>query len=94
MPSSLNFENSLKAMKKTILFAVDLNTEETIVSESQKGSNKVIFIERIQCTKNELLFNAVVTLTRITNTPNFDIVIFKTMDKVCQMIYNKHIENK
>ena len=81
-------------MKKTILFAVDLNTEETIVSESQKGSNKVIFIERIQRTKNELLFNAVITLTRITNTPNFDIVIFKTMDKVCQMIYNKHIENK
>lgn len=94
MPSSLNFENSLKGMKKTILFAVDLNTEETIVSESQKGSNKVIFIERIQRTKNELLFNAVITLTRITNTPNFDIVIFKTMDKVCQMIYNKHIENK
>ena len=56
MPSSLNFENSLKGMKKTILFAVDLNTEETIVSESQKGSNKVIFIERIQRTKNELLF--------------------------------------
>jgi hypothetical protein len=45
-------------MKKTILFAVDLNTEETIVSESQKGSNKVIFIERIQCTKNELLFKS------------------------------------
>lgn len=81
-------------MKKTILFAIDLNTEETIVSESQKGSNKVNFIERIQRTKNELLFNAVVTLTRITNSPNFDIAIFKAMDKVCQMIYNKHIENK
>ena len=81
-------------MKKTNLFAIDLITEETIVSESQKGSNKVNFIERIHRNKNELLFEAVVTLTRITNSPNFDIAIFKAMDKVCQMIYNKHIEIK
>ena len=81
-------------MKKTILFATDLNTEETIVSESQKGSNKVYFIERIYRNENELLFDAVVTLTRITNSPNFDIAIFKAMDKVCQMIYNKQVENK
>lgn len=80
-------------MKNTILFAVDINTEETIVSESQKGSNKVNFIERIPRNENELLFNAAVTLTRITNPLNFDIAIFKAMDKVCQMIYNKHIEN-
>lgn len=81
-------------MKKTILFAIDLNTEETVVSESQKGSNKVNAIERIHRSKNESLFDAVVTLTRITNAPNFDIAIFKAMDKVCQMIYNKHIDNK
>ena len=81
-------------MKKTVLFAIDLITEETIVSESQKGSNKVIFIERIHRSKNELLFDAVATLTRITNSPNFDIAIFKAMDKVCEMIYNKHVEIK
>jgi len=81
-------------MKKTILFAIDLNTEETIVSESQKGSNKVNFIERIHRNENELLFDAVVTLTRIANSANFDIAIFKAMDKVCQMIYKKQIENK
>jgi len=81
-------------MKKTILFAIDLNTEETIVSESQKGSNKVNFIERIHRNENELLFDAVVTLTRIVNSTNFDIAIFKAMDKVCQMIYKKQIENK
>ena len=79
-------------MKKTILFATDFNTEETIVSESQKGSNKVNFIERIHRTENELLFDAVATLTKITKSPNFDIAIFKAMDKVCQMIYNKHKE--
>ena len=81
-------------MKRTILFAIDLITEETIVSESQKGSNKVIFIERIHRSKNELLFDAVAILTRITNSPNFDIAIFKAMDKVCEMIYNKHVEIK
>lgn len=81
-------------MKKTILFAIDLKTEEILVSESEKGSNKVNFIERIQRNKNELLFDAVVTLTRIANSADFDIAIFKAMDKVCQMIYSKHIENK
>jgi len=81
-------------MKKIILFAIDLKTEETLVSESEKGNNKVNFIERIRRNENELLFDAVVTLTKITNSANFDIVIFKAMDKVCQMIYSKHIENK
>ncbi|SHG57148.1 hypothetical protein SAMN05444372_107118 [Flavobacterium micromati] len=83
-----------KDMKKTLLFATDLTTEEIIISESQKGSNKVNFIERIHRNENELLFDAVVTLTRITNSPNIDIAIFKAMDKVCQMIYDKQIENK
>lgn len=81
-------------MKKTLLFAIDRNTEETIVSESQKGSNKVNFIERIHRNNNELLFDAVTTLARIASSPNLDIAIFKAMDKVCQMIYNKEIENR
>ena len=77
-------------MKKIILFAIDLNTEETLVSESEKGSNKVNFIERISRNENELLFDAVITLTKITNSTNFDITIFNAMDKVCQLIYNKY----
>ena len=77
-------------MKKTILFAIDFNTEETLVSESEKGSNKVNYIERISRNENELLFDAVVTLTKITNSTNFDITIFNAMDKVCQLIYNKY----
>ena len=76
-------------MKKTILFAIDFNTEETLVSESEKGSNKVNFIERISRNENELLFDAIITLTKITNSTNFDITIFNAMDKVCQLIYNK-----
>jgi hypothetical protein len=80
-------------MKKTYLFAIDQNTEEIIVSASQKGSNKVDFIERIRRNQNELLFDAVVTLTRSTNPANFDIEIFKALDKACQLIYNKHLEN-
>lgn len=77
-------------MKKTILFAIDFNTEETLVSESEKGNNKVNFIERISRNENELLFEAVVTLTKITNPNNFDIAIFNAMDKVCQLIYNNY----
>jgi hypothetical protein len=77
-------------MKKTILFAIDFNTEETLVSESEKGNNKVNFIERISRNENELLYDAVITLTKITNSTNFDITIFNAMDKVCQLIYNKY----
>ena len=76
----------------SFLFAIDPKTEETIVSASQLGSNKIDFIERISRNENEVLFNAVVTLTSITNAPDFDIKIFKAMDKVCQLIYSKHKE--
>jgi hypothetical protein len=80
-------------MNKTVLFAIDLKTEEVIVSESPKGSNKINLIERIGRQENEILYNAVVTLTSISKAPKMDVAIFKAMDKVCQMIYNKR-ENK
>jgi hypothetical protein len=74
------------------LFAIDPKTEETIVSASQPGSKKIDFIERIARNESGVLFNAVVTLTSITNAADFDIKIFKAMDKVCQLIYSKHKE--
>ncbi len=76
-------------MKTDVLFAIDTDTKEVIVSESPKGTNKVNFIERISHSDNEVLYNAVVTLTSITRAPNFDASIFKSMDKVCQMLYSK-----
>lgn len=72
-----------------MLFAIDLKTEEVIVSDSSKGSNKITFIARINRQENILLYQAVVTLTSIANDSNFDITIFKAMDKVCQLIYKK-----
>jgi len=77
-------------MSKSILFAIDQNTEEVIVSDTPKGSNKIMFTERIGRSNNEMLYGAVVTLARISKASNFDIPIFKAMDKVCQMLYNKH----
>jgi hypothetical protein len=79
-------------MNKVFLFAVDLNTEEVIVSDSSKGNNKINFIERIKRSDNDAIYNAVRTLTSITKSTNFDVAIFKSMDKVCQMMYNKHKE--
>lgn len=76
-------------MKKTLLFAIDPNTQETIISETEKGSNKVDFLERIPRASNNLLFDSVVLLTNITRSPNFDPATFKAMDKVCQLIYEK-----
>ncbi len=81
-------------MKTTILFALNLKKDEILISESEKGTNKVNLIERIQRNKNELLFDAIVTLTRIASSADIDLAIFKAMDKVCQMIYSKHVENK
>jgi hypothetical protein len=76
-------------MNKNFLFAIDQDKEEVIISASPKGSMKINFIERIQRKENEVLFNAVLTLTAITKDPNFDAALFKAMDKVCQLIYNK-----
>ena len=74
----------------SLLFAIDTNTEEVIVSESPKGSSKINFIERIGRQDNLHLFNAVVTLTSLTNATDFDPAIFKAVDKVCHLIYSKH----
>ena len=81
-------------MNMILLFAIDQNTQEIIVSDSPKGSNKINFIERIKRQENDALFNAVATLTSISKASDFDITIFKAMDKVCQMIYSKHNSSK
>ncbi len=77
-----------------MLFAIDTNTEEVIVSESPKGAKQINFIERVSKKDNEVLYSSVLTLTAITHSPNFDTAIFKSMDKVCQLVYNKHKEAK
>ena len=71
------------------LFAIDYNTNEIIVSESMKGSHEVVFIERIEKNKAPILFSAVTTLVSIAKSPKIDTQIFESMDKVCQMIYQK-----
>jgi hypothetical protein len=81
-------------MTSNFLFALETNSEEVLVSESPKGSNQVNFIERIARDKNEVLHNAVLTLTSITQAADFDAALFKAMDKVCQMAYNQHISSK
>ena len=81
-------------MNTTYLFAIDSNSEEVLVSQSAKGTNKIDFIERISRTENEILFNAVVTLTSVSQDPNLDVAIFKISDKLCQLIYAQHCLNK
>lgn len=76
-------------MNNQLLFAIDANTQEVIVSDSPKGSNQIIFIERKSQKEFPLLYQAVVTLTSLANDPDFDVAVFKAMDKVCQMLYNK-----
>ncbi len=77
-------------MNQNFLFAIDTASDEIIVSESPKGSNKINLIERIGRKENELLYIAVSTLTLITKDANFDPSIFKAMDKVCQLLYKRN----
>jgi len=77
-------------MSTTFLFAIDSNSEEVLISQSVKGTNKIDFLEKISRTENEILYNAVVTLTSISQVPNLDVAIFKASDKLCQMIYANH----
>lgn len=81
-------------MNKSLLFAIDIQTQEVIVSGSSKGSNKINFIERIIQSDNVMFYNAVQTLTSISKSSNFNMDIFESMDKVCQMMYRKHKESK
>lgn len=74
----------------SFLFSIDSKSDEVIVSESPKESIQINFIERISREDNEVLFNSVVTLTSITKSSPLDMSVFKSMDKVCQMIYMKH----
>lgn len=75
------------------LFAIDKEKEEIIVSESPQGTNKIDFIERINRKDNDILYQAVLTLTRISQMPNLDAKVFKAMDKVCQMLYTQYKGN-
>jgi Lhr-like helicase len=77
-----------------MLFAIDVETEEVIVSESPKGSNKIVLVERIGRQKNETLWLAVATLTSITKAEKMDAAVFKAMDKTCQLIYSKYKEGR
>ena len=78
----------------SLLFSIDTDTDEVIVSESPKGSNKITFIERLGKDDNEVLYSSVATLTTIARSPEFDPAIFKSMDKICQLVYQKHKETK
>jgi hypothetical protein len=80
-------------MKSTLLFAIDPTTEETIVSESAKGSYQIRPIERIPRARNGLLYEAVSLLSHMAKAPDLDDAAFRAMDKVCQLMYAKHREN-
>ena len=72
------------------LFAIDEKTEEVIVSESPKGSKQIHFIERVGRKENEILYQAVMTLTCMSKDADLDLSLFNAMDKVCQGLYTKH----
>ncbi|MFM9027347.1 MAG: hypothetical protein ACKOQ6_05070 [Bacteroidota bacterium] len=76
-------------MSKDLLFAIDKNTDEVIVSISPKGTNKIEMIERLHRKDNSILYDAVLILTNISRSPDFDTAVFKAMDKVCQLLYAK-----
>lgn len=81
-------------MKKTLLFAIDPAKEETIVSESAKGSYQIQPIERIPCQSNPLLYDAVALLSNMTKAQELDNDAFRAMDKVCQLLYLQHVKAK
>ncbi|MBM3161638.1 MAG: hypothetical protein FJZ66_09920 [Bacteroidetes bacterium] len=74
------------------LFALDQDTEEVIVSHSPKGSSKINFIERIKKEDNTQFYGAVEFLYTISSSSKFNAKVFKTMDKVCQLLYTEHQE--
>ena len=79
-------------MKSDYLFAIDSNANEIIISISPKGSNKIQAIERLSQLENELLFNAVDMLTKISKLQPFDHELHGSIDKVCQILYRARLK--
>jgi hypothetical protein len=77
-----------------MLFAIDNGSEEIVVSDSPKGSNRITLIERIGRNENSHLYDAVELLSGIARAGSFDPAIFKAMDKVCQLLYAQHKGSK
>jgi hypothetical protein len=73
------------------LFAIDAEKQEVLVSESPKGSKAISQIARVSRNDNELLYQAVKTLTIMSTSQTFDVKVFKAMDKVCQLIYTNQM---
>jgi len=82
-----------QGMKTTLLFAIDPATEETIVSESAKGSYQIHPIERIPRASHELLYEAVALLSRMARAADLDAAAFSSMDKVCALLHAQHRGN-
>lgn len=72
------------------LFAVDAKKGEVIVSESPRGSRKIMEVERVVSADNPTLYQAVILLGSLSKDPELDMALFKAMDKVCQLLYEKH----
>ena len=83
--------NKITNMKTNYLFAIDAATNDILVSESAKGSFKVTLIERIPSAEDELLFDAVALLTKISKQTEVDVPLFKAVEKVCQLIYGRRV---
>lgn len=52
------------------------------------------FIQRVSRKQNELLHSTTYTFTAITQPSDFELFVFKAMDKVCQMMYTKNMKYK
>ena len=81
-------------MSKSLLFAIDNKKQKVVISNSKQGSKKINSIELIDKKDNDILFNAVTTLTSITKSRHFDIKVFEVMQKICEMIYKNHLDNQ
>ena len=77
-------------MKQSLLFAIDKENEEVIISTTDDRSKNIYFKERIEKSADNSLFYAVKTLTSLTQSDNLDLKTFKATQKVCEMIYRNY----
>lgn len=77
-------------MSHSLLFAIDKENQEVVISTSNDGSKKIENKDSIKKSENISLFNAVITLKSLIESDDLDIKVFKAMQKVCEMIYKNH----
>lgn len=74
-----------------LLFALDPETKEAVISSSKNGSNDITSISRVSQDQNPELHAKISELDRLVHSGDFSAQKFKNIHKQCQKLWTLHM---